>query len=107
MTLEILETGCWCLVMVVGVCTVTLHIPESQSLKDKRRVLRSLKERLRQEFNLSVAEVGAHDLWQRAELGLAAVANESCFADQVLAKAIDMMRSRTDVELLDYQTEIR
>lgn len=93
--------------MVVGVCTIMLHIPESQSLKDKRRVLRSLKDKLRQEFNLSVAEVGDHDLWQRAELGLAAVANEGSFADQVLAKAVDMIRGRDDVELLDYHTEIR
>jgi hypothetical protein len=93
--------------MVIGVCTITLHIPESRSLKDKRRVLRSLKDRLRQEFNLSVAEVGDNDLWQRAVLGLAVVANDGGFADEVLAKAVDLVRKRTDVELLDYTTEVR
>jgi hypothetical protein len=93
--------------MVVGVCTIVLHIPESRSLKDKRRVLRSLKDKLRQEFNLSVAEVGDNDLWQRAVLGLAAVANDGGFADEVLAKAVDLVRKRTDVELLDYTTEVR
>ncbi len=93
--------------MVVGVCRVRLHIPGSQSLKDKRRVLRSLKDRLRQEFNLSVAEVGDNDLWQRAELGLAVAANDGAFANQVLAKAVDMVRNRVDVELSDYSTELR
>lgn len=93
--------------MVVGVCTVVLHIPESLSLKDKRRVLRSLKDKLRQEFNLSVAEVGDNELWQRAELGLAVAANEGAFADQVLAKAMDLIRRRADVDLIDYRTELR
>jgi len=93
--------------MVVGVCTVSLHIPDSRSLKDKRRVLKSLKDRLRQEFNLSVAEVEDNDLWQRATLGLAAVANEAGFVDEVMAKAVDLVRRRTDVELLDYHTEMR
>ncbi len=93
--------------MVIGVCTVALHIPGSQSLKDKRRVLRSLKEKLRQEFNLSVAEVEDNDLWQRATLGLAVVANEGGFADEVLAKAVETIKRRTDVELLDYRLEMR
>ncbi len=93
--------------MVVGVCTIALHIPNSQSLKDKRRVLRSLKDRLRQEFNLSVAEVADNDLWQKATLGLAVAANDGRFADEVMAKAVDLIRSRHDVELLDYCTEMR
>ena len=63
--------------MVVGVCTVELFIPESQSLKDKRQVLHSLKDRLRGKFNLSVAEVDGQDLWQKAVLGMACVANEN------------------------------
>lgn len=92
---------------MIGVCTVSLHIPESQSLKDKRRVLRSLKEKLRQEFNLSVAEVGDNDLWQRAVLGLAAVANDGAFADEVLAKAVNLIRARSDVDIIEYNTEIR
>lgn len=93
--------------MVIGVCMVTLHIPESRSLKDKRRVLRSLKERLRQEFNLSVAEVDDNDLWQRATLAMAVAANDGRFADEVMAKAVDLIKARHDVELLDYSTGIR
>jgi hypothetical protein len=93
--------------MVIGVCTAILMIPGSASLKDKRRAVKSLKDRLRREFNLSVAEVGDLELWQRAELGLAVVANDPSFCDQVLAKAVDLVRRDRDVELLDYHTELR
>jgi uncharacterized protein YlxP (DUF503 family) len=93
--------------MVIGVCTVVLHIPGSASLKDKRRAIKSLKDRLHNTFNLSVAEVGDLELWQRAELGLAAVSNDPAFCDQVLAKAVDFIRQDNNVELLDYHTEMR
>jgi uncharacterized protein YlxP (DUF503 family) len=58
--------------IIVGLCTVELFIPESQSLKDKRQVLLSLKDRLREKFNLSVAEVDGQDLWQKEYWGLPA-----------------------------------
>ena len=69
--------------MIVGLCTVELFIPDSHSLKDKRQVLQSLKNRLREKFNLSVAEVDGQDLWQKAVLGLACVANEGRYVNQV------------------------
>ena len=75
--------------MVVGVCTVELWIPESQSLKDKRQVLHSLKDRLRGKFNLSVAEVDGLDLWQKAVLGMACVANDGSHVEQVLEQALN------------------
>ena len=93
--------------MVIGVCTVVLHIPGSESLKDKRRAVKSLKDRLHNEYNLSVAEVGDLELWQRATLGLAVVSDDASFCDQVLAKAVDFIRRDNGVELLDYTTEIR
>lgn len=93
--------------MVIGVCRISLFIPGRQSLKDKRRAVKSLKQRLRNEFNLSAAEVDDEELWQRATLGIAVVANDGQFVDQVLAKAVDLVRRQNDVELLDYQTEIR
>ena len=70
--------------MTVGLCTVELFIPDAHSLKEKRQVLQSLKTRLRDKFNLSVAEVGDQDLWQKAILGMACVANESAHVNQVL-----------------------
>ena len=59
--------------MVVGVCTIEIHLPFSRSLKDKRRVVKSLKDRLRGRHNISLMEVDGQDLWQRTVLGIAAV----------------------------------
>ena len=78
--------------IIVGLCTVELFIPESQSLKDKRQVLLSLKDRLREKFNLSVAEVDGQDLWQKAVLGLACVANEGRYVNQVCDQALNLIR---------------
>jgi uncharacterized protein YlxP (DUF503 family) len=60
--------------MVVGICAIEIVLPYAQSLKDKRRVLKGLKDRLRSRHNISMAEVDGQDLWQRATLGIAAVA---------------------------------
>jgi uncharacterized protein len=92
--------------MIVGVCTVELFIGDSQSLKDKRQVLHSLKDRLRGKFNLSVAEVGGHDLWQKAVLGMACVANEGGHVNQVLEQALNLIRSMPAVEIVRTQMEL-
>lgn len=92
--------------MVVGVCTVELFIPESQSLKDKRQVLHSLKDRLRGKFNLSVAEVDGQDLWQKAVLGMACVANENGHVEQVLEQALNVIKSMPIVELVRVHREL-
>jgi len=68
----------------VGLCLVEIHLPASRSLKDKRRVIRHLKDRIRAKFNIAVAEVDHQDLWQRATLGMVSIASspepvESCF----------------------------
>ena len=59
--------------MVVGVCTLDLHLPGVDSLKGKRQILLSLKERIQRKFNVSIAEVDGQDLWQRAVLGVVSV----------------------------------
>ena len=92
--------------MVVGVCTVELFIPESQSLKDKRQVLHSLKDRLRGKFNLSVAEVDGQDLWQKAVFGMACVANENGHVEQVLEQALNVIKSMPIVELVRVHREL-
>jgi len=70
--------------MVVGVMTWELHLAGCQSLKDKRRVVKSLKDRLHQRFNVSAAEVDHHDAWQRAALACSVVSNERRHAEEVL-----------------------
>jgi uncharacterized protein YlxP (DUF503 family) len=72
--------------MVVGILRLTLYVPGASSLKDKRQVLRKVIDRLRGRFNVSVAEVADNDIWQRAVVGIAAVANDHSFVNEVLDK---------------------
>lgn len=92
--------------MVVGVCTVELWIPESQSLKDKRQVLHSLKDRLRGKFNLSIAEVDGQDLWQKAVLGMACVANDGSHVEQVVEQALNVIKSMPTIEVVRVHREL-
>jgi uncharacterized protein YlxP (DUF503 family) len=92
--------------MVVGLCTVELFISESRSLKDKRQVLHSLKDRLHAKFNLSVAEVDGQDLWQKAVLGMACVANEGGHVNQVLEQALNVIKSMPAVEVVRTRLEL-
>ncbi len=93
--------------MTVGVCRVSLRLPENHSLKGKRRVLKSLLARLHNRFNVSAAEVDDHDSWQMVSLGISCVSNEEKHADQVLASVIAFIRNeRLDAELVDYSTEV-
>jgi uncharacterized protein YlxP (DUF503 family) len=92
--------------MVVGLCTVELYIPDGHSLKAKRQVLLSLKDRLRDKFNVSIAEVGDQDLWQKAVLGMACVANEGAYVNKVLDQAINVIRAVPTIELVQFHIEM-
>ena len=93
--------------MVVGVCTLELEIPASHSLKDKRRVVKSLAARVRQSFNVSIAEVDSLDAWQRATLGIVCVSSDAQYAQGLLEKVIDNIeRMRMDAVIADYSVEI-
>ena len=92
--------------MIVGVCTVELFIPDVQSLKSKRQVVKSLKDRLLNKFNVSVAEVGGQDLWQKAVLGIACVANETAYVNQVLDQVLNQIRSVPMVEIVQSRIEL-
>ena len=92
--------------MVVGLLSVELHVPGSQSLKDKRMILRRIKDRLKK-FNVAVSEVEHHDLWQRAGLAVVTVSTEQAHADRELAAVADEIErvepgliARTEVEFL-------
>lgn len=74
--------------MVIGTLIVTLQCPESQGLKEKRRILRSLTARLRQTFNISAAEIADQDLWQLATLGVACVSSDARHADEMCQKVL-------------------
>jgi len=75
--------------MPVGLLTLELHIPDAQSLKDKRQVLRSLKDKLRRDFNVAVAELEHHDTWKRSVVGIVTISNEEKHLREVLQKVLD------------------
>ena len=91
--------------MTVGLCTVELFLHDSHSLKDKRRVLQSVKTRVRDKFNVSIAEVEEQDLWQKAVLGLSCVANESSHVNQVLDQAVNLIRAVPAIQLVHSHLE--
>jgi hypothetical protein len=93
--------------MTVGVLTLELRILDARSLKDKRRTLKSVKDRLRNGFSVSVAEVDELDSWQRAVLGVAMVGNETRFVHSCLDKIVDWIRKQRSITLIDYTTEMR
>jgi uncharacterized protein YlxP (DUF503 family) len=93
--------------MVVGVCSIEILIPESNSLKSKRQILRRIKDRVKNRFNVSIAEVENNNLWQRTTLGVAVVANEGRYVNQLLSQVVESLNRENGVELLDYSIEIR
>lgn len=93
--------------MNVGVCRIRLRLPENLSLKGKRRVLKSIVSRVENKFNVSVADVDDHDVWQVATLGIGFVSNDQRYTNEVLSKVADfIVNGRFEVEILDYEVEI-
>ncbi|MGB2984465.1 MAG: DUF503 domain-containing protein [Phycisphaerae bacterium] len=92
--------------MIVGVLTVELAIFDAQSLKDKRRVVASLKQKLRDRFNVSVAEVGYMDAPKRCRLGVVLVSRESRPVHSQLDKVVELVRRTGGLSLLDYKREL-
>lgn len=92
--------------MVVGTLQMRLVLREALSLKDKRRIVKSLCDRIRHRFNVSISEVDMQDQRQQALLGVAFATNDPQFADQVLAKVVDLVRATPGSGLVDYETEL-
>jgi len=92
--------------MLIGVCRLTLRLPENGSLKGKRRAIHSLCSRVRSRFNVSIAEVDDNDAWQVATLGVTCVSNSSRHLDETLSRVVAFIQSgREDVELVDWEQE--
>ena len=93
--------------MNVGVCKVTLRLPENHSLKGKRQVVKSIIARTRNKFNVSIAEVGNQNLWQLATIGVCFVSNDPRYTNEVLCKVVDFVgNSHFDADIIDYNIEI-
>ncbi len=83
--------------MTVGLARVTLFLPEVHSLKEKRMILRRIKDRAQQKFNLAIAEVGENDLWQRALLGVAVIGSGRRFIESALDEVVRFIRGEAEV----------
>lgn len=93
--------------MRVGVCRLRFRLPENGSLKGKRQFLRSITARVKNTFNVSIAEVEDLDRWQLATVGISCVSNDARHANEMLSKVVSFVEAHQgDAELLDYELEI-
>tara|TARA_Y100000294_G_scaffold38037_1_gene33712 strand:- start:312 stop:593 length:282 start_codon:yes stop_codon:yes gene_type:complete len=92
--------------MIVGTCQVKLFLHENNSLKGKRKVVKSIKDRVRIKFNVSIAEVDNHDNWKKIVLGIVTVSNDKKFIHKVLENVITSIDSMHLAEILDYKIEM-
>lgn len=94
--------------MIVAACTATFHIPFAHSLKDKRQVVQSLMKRVRNSFNVSIAEIEEQDRWQTVVFGIACVSNSAQYAHGQMDAVVRFMEeTRPDVPLVTYSIEMR
>ena len=92
--------------MKIGALQIELSVTDAMSLKDKRRVIKSIKDRIAHAHNVSIAEVGALDEHRRSILGIAMVGNDGRYVEGALSKLVDFIRAAPRVSLLDYRIEL-
>ncbi|MDH5639420.1 MAG: DUF503 domain-containing protein [Nitrospinota bacterium] len=90
--------------MVIGICRITLAMREARSLKSKRQILKSLKDKMKKRFNVSIAEVEGQDYHQNAVIGIAVVSSSSAHADSQLQSAINFVSM--EAEVVDVSTRL-
>ena len=93
--------------MIVGICEIELHIWNSLSLKDKRRVMNRIKDKIRNSFNVAVAEIGDDNVWQRARLGIACVGGEQKWVERIVNGVRELLQKEPDVEVINFWIEWR
>jgi len=92
--------------MILGLLTIETYLPSSHSLKDKRRILRKVIDGIRHRHNVSIAEVGENDVWQRASIGVCMIANESAFVDSALSKILNEIERNLEGNIIDYSIDL-
>ena len=92
--------------MVIGCCSIKFYLHGNNSLKGKRRVVRAIKDRLKNDFNVSVAEVGDQDVWQSLHIGISAVGSNRPYMDGLINKVVDAIDRVNLAEMVDCKTEI-
>lgn len=93
--------------MVIGICEITLHLPDSHSLKEKRQVIKAVMARVRNQFEVAIAEVADQDLWQSAKIGVSCVSNSGQHAEEILARVRRYIEeTRPDIVIANSESEI-
>ncbi len=92
--------------MTVVVCTIELHLPSPSSLKDKRQILKSVIERIQHRYNVSISEIGDHDLWQRAAVGVACVGRDREPTLRVVDQVLGLIRQNPEMELIRHEIQV-
>lgn len=92
--------------MTIGLLKIELHIPDSSSLKEKRMVIKSLKDKLRRQFNIAITETDNHDKWQMANLGIATISTETRHANQILSGVVKFIEELKEVQVIKYNIEM-
>ncbi|NLM74572.1 MAG: DUF503 domain-containing protein [Clostridiaceae bacterium] len=92
--------------MYIGVLQIELLLSDAGSLKDKRRIIRSLIEKIKNKFNAAVAEIGRMDSWNHSQLGISCLSNEAGHCDSMLNSVINFIESNGSYQVIDIQTEI-
>jgi uncharacterized protein YlxP (DUF503 family) len=92
--------------MIIAAAMITLVIPGNDSLKGKRRVVKSLIEKVRHKFDAAIAEVGDNDLWQKAKIGVALVGNDRQLLEARLQQIMKFMENQYLAEIVDSQVEL-
>tara|TARA_B110000438_G_scaffold40356_1_gene40309 strand:+ start:580 stop:882 length:303 start_codon:yes stop_codon:yes gene_type:complete len=91
--------------MVIGCCSIKFYLHGNNSLKGKRRVVRAIKDRLKNDFNVSVAEVGDQDVWQSLHIGISAVGSNRPYMDGLISKVVDAIDKMNLAEMVNCKTE--
>jgi uncharacterized protein YlxP (DUF503 family) len=92
--------------MPIGLLTLEIHIPDARTLKDKRQVLRSLKDRLRGRFNVAIAELEYQDTWQRAQVGIVSLSNDAAHLEQSLQTVLNEAENVLGRDLVSHELEM-
>jgi uncharacterized protein YlxP (DUF503 family) len=92
--------------MIVGICHLDVIIPENRSLKGKRQVIKRIIDRVKNRFNISIAEVGDNELWQRSQLGMSLVGNDRQFVNSSLDRVVNFIEAMNIVDIAHSELEI-
>jgi len=92
--------------MIVGIAKIKLYLPGCHSLKEKRKVLRKIKDRAQAKLSVQIAEVAEQDVWQSAELGFSLVGNDNRVIQSIIDRVLDFVEGCGDVQVVDNWSEI-